>query len=37
MPIEITMPKLTDTMQEATLSKWLKKEGYGVKPGDMLA
>jgi len=34
MPIEITMPKLTDTMTEATLAKWLKKEGDAVKPGD---
>src|SRR4051812_50045911 len=37
MPIEITMPKLTDTMTEATLAKWLKKEGDKVKPGDMIA
>src|SRR6185312_902667 len=37
MPIEITMPKLTDTMSEATLAKWLKKEGDAVKPGDMIA
>jgi pyruvate dehydrogenase E2 component (dihydrolipoamide acetyltransferase) len=37
MPIEITMPKLTDTMTEATLAKWLKKEGDSVKPGDMIA
>ena len=37
MPIEITMPKLTDTMTEATLAKWLKKEGEQVKPGDMIA
>jgi pyruvate dehydrogenase E2 component (dihydrolipoamide acetyltransferase) len=37
MPIEITMPKLTDTMSEATLAKWLKKEGDSVKPGDMIA
>ncbi len=37
MPIEITMPKLTDTMTEATLAKWLKKEGESVKPGDMIA
>ncbi|HVT80389.1 MAG TPA: pyruvate dehydrogenase complex dihydrolipoamide acetyltransferase [Phycisphaerae bacterium] len=37
MPIEITMPKLTDTMTEATLAKWLKKEGDAVKPGDMIA
>ncbi|MGN6370487.1 MAG: pyruvate dehydrogenase complex dihydrolipoamide acetyltransferase [Phycisphaerae bacterium] len=37
MPIEITMPKLTDTMTEATLAKWLKKEGDKVSPGDMIA
>lgn len=37
MPIEITMPKLTDTMAEATLAKWLKKEGDAIKPGDMIA
>ena len=37
MPIEITMPKLTDTMTEATLAKWLKKEGDNVNPGDMIA
>jgi len=37
MPIEITMPKLTDTMTEATLAKWLKKEGDKVNPGDMIA
>jgi pyruvate dehydrogenase E2 component (dihydrolipoamide acetyltransferase) len=37
MPIEITMPKLTDTMTDATLAKWLKREGDKVKPGDMIA
>jgi pyruvate dehydrogenase E2 component (dihydrolipoamide acetyltransferase) len=37
MPIEITMPKLTDTMTDATLAKWLKKEGDKIKPGDMIA
>ena len=37
MPIEITMPKLTDTMTDATLAKWLKKEGDPIKPGDMIA
>jgi pyruvate dehydrogenase E2 component (dihydrolipoamide acetyltransferase) len=37
MPIEITMPKLTDTMTEATLAKWLKKEGDKINPGDMIA
>ncbi len=37
MPIEITMPKLTDTMTEATLAKWLKNEGDAVKAGEMIA
>ncbi|MEI7767785.1 MAG: biotin/lipoyl-containing protein, partial [Phycisphaerae bacterium] len=37
MPIEITMPKLSDTMTDGTLVKWLKKEGDAVKPGDILA
>lgn len=37
MPTDITMPKLTDTMTEATLAKWLKKEGDSIKPGDMIA
>src|SRR5688572_3828863 len=37
MPIEITMPQLTDTMTEGTLVKWLKKEGDKVKAGEMIA
>lgn len=37
MPVEITMPKLSDTMTDGTLVKWLKKEGDAVKPGDIIA
>ncbi len=37
MPVEITMPKLSDTMTEGTLVKWLKKEMDPVQPGDILA
>lgn len=37
MPIEILMPALSPTMEEGTLSKWLKKEGDAVKSGDVIA
>ena len=37
MPVEITMPQLTDTMAEGTLVKWLKLEGDKVKAGDIVA
>ena len=37
MPVEITMPQLSDTMEEGTLVKWLKKEGDKVKAGEMIA
>ena len=33
----ITMPRLSDTMTEGTVAKWLKKVGDEVKEGDMLA
>ena len=33
----IEMPKLSDTMTEGTLVKWLKKEGDKVASGDVLA
>ena len=33
----IEMPKLSDTMTEGTLVKWLKKEGDKVTVGDVLA
>ncbi|PWW03909.1 pyruvate dehydrogenase E1 component beta subunit [Hoeflea marina] len=37
MPIDILMPALSPTMEEGTLSKWLKKEGDKVASGDVLA
>jgi pyruvate dehydrogenase E2 component (dihydrolipoamide acetyltransferase) len=33
----IEMPKLSDTMTEGTLVKWLKKEGDTIATGDVLA
>jgi pyruvate dehydrogenase E2 component (dihydrolipoamide acetyltransferase) len=33
----LEMPKLSDTMKEGVLRKWVKKEGDKVSPGDMLA
>ena len=37
MAIYIEMPKLSDTMTEGTLLKWLKKEGDKVETGDAVA
>jgi len=33
----ITMPRLSDTMEEGTVASWLKKVGDKVKEGDILA
>jgi pyruvate dehydrogenase E2 component (dihydrolipoamide acetyltransferase) len=33
----VTMPRLSDTMTEGTVAKWLKKEGDKVSEGDILA
>lgn len=33
----ITMPRLSDTMEEGTVATWLKKEGDSVEEGDILA
>ncbi len=33
----ITMPRLSDTMEEGTVATWLKKEGDSIKEGDILA
>lgn len=33
----ITMPRLSDTMEEGTVASWLKKEGDTVAEGDILA
>ncbi|WP_340161881.1 pyruvate dehydrogenase complex dihydrolipoamide acetyltransferase [uncultured Hoeflea sp.] len=37
MPINITMPALSPTMEEGNLAKWLVKEGDKVGPGDIIA
>ncbi|MCJ8147543.1 pyruvate dehydrogenase complex dihydrolipoamide acetyltransferase [Shinella sedimenti] len=37
MPINITMPALSPTMEEGNLAKWLVKEGDTVKSGDVIA
>ena len=37
MPINITMPALSPTMEEGNLAKWLVKEGDAVAPGDIIA
>jgi pyruvate dehydrogenase E2 component (dihydrolipoamide acetyltransferase) len=33
----ITMPRLSDTMEEGTVATWLKKVGDAVSEGDILA
>jgi pyruvate dehydrogenase E2 component (dihydrolipoamide acetyltransferase) len=37
MPIEVTMPALSPTMEEGTLAKWTVKEGDSIAPGDVIA
>jgi pyruvate dehydrogenase E2 component (dihydrolipoamide acetyltransferase) len=37
MPINITMPALSPTMEEGNLAKWLVREGDTVKAGDVIA
>jgi pyruvate dehydrogenase E2 component (dihydrolipoamide acetyltransferase) len=37
MPINITMPALSPTMEEGNLAKWLVKEGDTIKSGDVIA
>src|SRR5215472_7565457 len=34
---EVNMPRLSDTMQEGTITRWLKKPGDQVKRGDIIA
>ena len=36
MATKIMMPKLSDTMEEGVILKWLRKEGEQVKQGDIL-
>jgi pyruvate dehydrogenase E2 component (dihydrolipoamide acetyltransferase) len=37
MSQDILMPRLSDTMEEGTISRWLKHEGDRVEKGDVLA
>jgi len=37
MAIKIQMPKMSDTMEEGRIIKWLKKEGDRVQPGEVIA
>lgn len=37
MPINIEMPKLSDTMEEGTVVRWIKKEGDEIEVGDIIA
>ncbi|MFG0283046.1 MAG: pyruvate dehydrogenase complex dihydrolipoamide acetyltransferase [Phycisphaerales bacterium JB039] len=37
MPIEVTMPRLSDTMEQGTVVKWNVKPGDSVSPGDVIA
>lgn len=37
MSIDILMPALSPTMEEGKISKWAKKEGDKVEPGDVIA
>src|SRR5436853_6820346 len=34
---EITMPRLSDTMEEGTIASWLKKPGEQISKGDVIA
>lgn len=36
MPMTLTMPKLSPTMEEGTIAKWRVKIGDSFKPGDVL-
>ncbi|MEO1535061.1 MAG: 2-oxo acid dehydrogenase subunit E2, partial [Planctomycetota bacterium] len=37
MPISVTMPRMSDTMEAGTVVKWHKSVGDEVMPGDVLA
>src|SRR5262245_58572392 len=37
MATEITLPKLSDTMDEGKVLRWLKRVGDSVAPGDVIA
>src|SRR5687768_17798922 len=37
MPVDLVMPRLSDTMTEGTVARWLKKPGEAAKRGEPLA
>jgi 2-oxoglutarate dehydrogenase E2 component (dihydrolipoamide succinyltransferase) len=37
MPYNVTVPELSESVVEATVSSWLKKEGESVKAGEVIA
>src|SRR2546430_13742072 len=37
MPIEVKMPRLSDTMEQGTVVRWAVKPGQKVKSGDVIA
>ncbi len=37
MAEELVMPRLSDTMEQGTIGRWLKAEGDSIKEGDVLA
>jgi pyruvate dehydrogenase E2 component (dihydrolipoamide acetyltransferase) len=37
MPIEVTMPKLSPTMETGVITQWMVKVGDAIKEGDVLA
>jgi pyruvate dehydrogenase E2 component (dihydrolipoamide acetyltransferase) len=37
MPVDLVMPRLSDTMTEGTVARWLKRPGEPVKRGEPLA
>jgi pyruvate dehydrogenase E2 component (dihydrolipoyllysine-residue acetyltransferase) len=37
MPVDVTMPKLSDTMEEGKILKWLKRPGDHIAIGEVIA
>ena len=37
MSEELTMPRLSDTMEQGTIGRWLKREGDSFREGDVIA
>ena len=37
MSEELTMPRLSDTMEEGRIGRWLKREGESFREGDVIA